>query len=403
MKILMLNPYMPYPPSSGGQVRSYNLIKHLSKRHEIHLLALIKNDSEMKYKKELMKYCKQIYMCKRSETPWTLSNIMKSVFGRYPLLVNRNYSQEARDTIKRLLQTEKFDLIHAETFYIMPHIPKTEIPIFLVEQTIEYRVFQHFVKNQIKLPFLRPLFWPDIFKLKYWEKTFWQKADLVGAVSEADEEQMKRLLPDLETTIIPNAAGEDLLDIYETRTKKMKPVFLYIGNYSWLQNVEGAEILIHEIFPRIKKRIPNATCIIAGQRAYEKIGKNAGDGIQIIDISSSDMKAVHDAYAQSYIFLAPLEGPGGTRLKVLAAMATGMPVISSPTGVSGLDVIHKETAYIAHNPEEYAEYAEYLLNHPSDYLNIRKKARKLVDELYSWNSVAQKLEKIYLDLTSRRS
>ena len=401
MKILMLTPYMPYPPSSGGQVRSYNLIKHLSKNHDIHLVALVKNNEEKQYQKQLEKYCSEIHVCKRSESPWTISNIVKSVLGKFPFLVVRNYSAEAEAQVKKLLATHNFDLIHAETFYIMPHIPNTSIPIFLVEQTIEYKVYQHFV-NQISLPFLRPFFLPDILKLKYWEKSFWKKADFVGAVSEADEEHMHQLVPGLKTTIIPNAAGEDLLEIYQEQ-KNPEPVFLYIGNYSWLQNVEGARILIDHIFPLIRKEIPEATCIIAGQRADEKIGKVNSPGIEIIDIASSDTDKVVEVFTKGSIFLAPLEGPGGTRLKILGAMAAGMPVVSSKTGVSGLEVKHGKHAYIAHTYEEFARYAISLLKDPKKYADMRTDARALVDNVYSWNGVSQKLEKIYTQLTTKKS
>jgi glycosyltransferase involved in cell wall biosynthesis len=402
MKILMLNPYMPYPPSQGGQVRSLNLIKHLSKNHDIYLLSLVKNDEEARYKAELMKYCKEVYTCKRSESPWTVANVMKSILGKYPLLINRNYSPEARETIERLLKENTFDLIHAETFYIMPHIPETDIPIFLVEQTIEYRVFQHYVQNQVKIPFLRPFFWPDTVKLKFWEKAFWKKADLVGAVSEADADQMHELLPNLNIKIVPNAAGEDLLDIYSTRSNTVKPIFLYIGNYSWLQNVEGAQILKDTIFPLIKKRIPGAQCIIAGQRAYEKLGKEGGQGIEIVDIDPSDVHGVVEAYTRGHIFLAPLKGPGGTRLKILGAMAAGMPVISSETGVGGLDVHHGENCYIAQTPKDYADYAYMLLNDKKEYMKIRKNGRKLVDDVYSWRGVSRNLETIYKELISSK-
>lgn len=391
----MLNPYMPYPPSQGGQVRSLNLIKHLSKKHEIYMITLVKDDEEAQYKTEVLKYCKEVYTCKRSASPWTFSNIARSIFGKYPLLVNRNYSPEARKVVEMLLKKHDFDLIHAETFYIMPHIPETDIPIFLVDQTIEYRVFQHYVKNQVKIPFLRPFFWPDIMKLRYWEKTYWQKADLVGAVSEADAEQMHELLPSLDVKIVPNAAGEDLVKIYNPK-RKVEPVFLYNGNYSWLQNVEGAEILMDKIFPIIRQRIPNAKCIIAGQRAYEKLGDRSGNGIEVIDVT--DVQGIIDVYTRGSIFLAPLEGPGGTRLKILGAMAAGMPVISSKTGMSGLDVTHAKDCYIAKTPDEFAKYAVELLENHTKYAAMQKAAHQLVDDLYSWEGVAKKLETYYQEL-----
>ena len=87
MKILMLTPYLPFPDSSGGQIRSYNLIKDLSKKHDITLFSLIKDDSEKQFVSELEKYCKKVMVFKRSRSPWTLRNIFLTGFGPYPFLV----------------------------------------------------------------------------------------------------------------------------------------------------------------------------------------------------------------------------------------------------------------------------------------------------------------------------
>ena len=174
MKILMLTPYVPYPPSSGGQVRTYNLLKYLSKNNKITLVCLYKSPEEKQYLDKLKPYCRSVYFCQRSPNPWSLENIFKSIFTLKPFLIVRNYSQEAESILKNLLEKEKFDIIHAETFYIMPHLPKTDIPIFLLEQTIEYQVYQHFVNS---LPFfVKPFFSLDILKLKIWEKDYWKKA-----------------------------------------------------------------------------------------------------------------------------------------------------------------------------------------------------------------------------------
>src|SRR3989344_8350938 len=116
MKVLMLTPYLPYPLLTGGQTRSYNLIKRLEALgHEITLFCLVKNDREMVYKDELEKICKQVYIFNRSEKPWTLLNIIKTGFSRYPFLVVRNWASGESQAIKKLLEAEHFDLIHAET------------------------------------------------------------------------------------------------------------------------------------------------------------------------------------------------------------------------------------------------------------------------------------------------
>ncbi len=394
MKILMLTPYLPYPPSSGGQIRSYNLIKELSKHHEIYLIGLIKQNTEKEHIAHLQKYCKEIHACSRSKTPWTFKNIFKSVFGFLPFVVVRNYSQEARVVVEKLLKREQIDLIHAETFYVMPHIPKTNVPILLVEQTIEYRVYQHYIDN-LPIPLLPKLLKIDIMKLKYWEKTYWQKASIVGAVSEEDKHEMHKLIPNLPVEIIPNAAGEDLMELYSKKINRTDVTFLYVANFSWLQNVEGAEILAQKVFPKILKEIPEARCIIAGQYAREKIVHLTGERIEILDLPKTSIAAVKEAYGKGLIFIAPLEGPGGTRLKILGAMASGLPVISSKTGVAGLDVHDGKNVLIAKNADEFAQKAKLILQDHDLFVSIRSNARRLVEEQYAYPKIAAKLERVY--------
>ena len=108
----MLTPYLPYPPSSGGQVRSYNLIKNLAKEHQITLFSLIKYDEEKKYIKDLKKYCQEICVFKRPRKPWTLRNILRTGFGFYPFLVIRNLSPEEKIAVEKKLKETKYDLIH---------------------------------------------------------------------------------------------------------------------------------------------------------------------------------------------------------------------------------------------------------------------------------------------------
>lgn len=238
MKVLMLTPYLPFPPSSGGQVRSYNLIKHLSNKHKITLFSLIKDDSEKKYIKELEKYCYKVRVFRRSKTPWTFENMVKAVFGTYPFLVVRNLVLEEKNAVIEELEKEKFDVIHAETFYVMPHIPETNVPVLLVDQTIEYLVYKHYVDEQVFLP-LRPFFYFDVAKIKYWEKKYWEKAAKVVAVSEADREEMIKVSPRLSVEILPNGVDLDFFKVKNSWDSSDKRI-LFVANFKWLQNTEAA-------------------------------------------------------------------------------------------------------------------------------------------------------------------
>ncbi len=164
----MLTPYLPYPLLSGGQIRTYNLLKKLAKNHEVTLFALIKEDSELQYIPELEKYCRKVKVFKRSNKPFTIQNILKTAFSSYPFLVMRNHVPQTIKAVERELSSQQYDLIHAETFYMMPHIPVTTIPTILVEQTIEHLGYESYAKR-VKWPFLKPFLYFDIAKIKKWE------------------------------------------------------------------------------------------------------------------------------------------------------------------------------------------------------------------------------------------
>lgn len=403
MKILMLTPYLPYPPSSGGQVRSYNLIKNLAKDNEITLFSLIKNDGEKKYVKELEKYCRKVKIFNRPPKPWTFKNILRTGFSFFPFLVIRNLSSEEKLAVKEELAAGKYDLIHAECFYVMPHIPETETPILLVDQTIEFQVYQHYIRSK-KDSFLKvlliPLLYIDVLKIKFWELKFWRKAKMVVAVSEADKFKMRSLVPGLNVKVVPNGAGEELMEVWGKRQPEKDPTVFFQANFDWLQNIEAAQNLVENVFPLIREKVKNAQCWIVGQKAAEKIGYLKRDGVKIVNLETSDTASVIDSYMRATVFVAPLEGPGGTRLKILAAMAAGVPVVTTRVGIEGIDAEDNKEVLVADDRKGLAEKTVLLLNDEILYRKIVLAARKLVEEKYSYKSIAGILSRIYKEVAS---
>lgn len=390
MKILMLTPYLPYPPSSGGQIRSYNLIKQLSKKHQITLCALIKYDDERKFVDALKPFCKNVYLFKRPEKPWTLSNILRTGFSTLPFLVIRNFSQTEKKALKKIVKEGDFDIIHAETFYVYPHIPDTDIPVILVDQTIEYEVYRHYVDNY-RIPFLKPLLYIDVLKMKYWEIYYWKKAARVIAVSEKDGLKMKNIEKGIRVEIVPNGVGEDLMAASPVHYSRN---ILFIGNYYWMQNVEAVRILAKDVFPKILNYVPDATLILAGQNT-EKINDLGSSQIKIVNLEVDDIDGVKNVYQTCGVLVAPLYGPGGTRLKILGAMAAKLPVITTPVGISGIDAIDGVSVLIGKTTTELAQLTVKVLTNKKLYGRIASDARKLVEEKYSYEVIAEKLDKLY--------
>jgi len=398
MKILMLTPYLPYPPNSGGQVRSFNLIKNLAKDHQITLFSLIKEEKEKKYIKELKKYCKKVKVFYRSTKPWTLKNILKTAFGFYPFLVIRNFSSEEKKALEEELKKE-YDIIHAENFYVMPHIPPTEIPILLTEQTILYRVFQHFVET---LPwylfFLKPILMIDVWKLKFWEVYFWKKADWLTAVSLGDKKFISRLSGRKDVEIIPN--GVDFGYFSQKIASKSKTPLLLFGaaDFHWIQNKEGAEILLKDIWPKIKKKIKNVRLWIVGKIAPQVLKEFVNEeGVVIEEIDDS-----RKAYRRSWILVAPMRSGGGSRTKFFEAMASGLPIVTTTKGAEGIEVKSGQGIIIEKEGKIARTVVNLILN-PKRLKEIGMRGRKLVKKKYDWAKSAQELSCLYEKIGSKKT
>ena len=392
MKILMLTPYLPFPLMSGGQTRSYNLIKNLSKKHEITLFSLVKDDKERKYIPELEKFCKKVRVFNRPAKPWTLSNILRTGFSTYPFLVIRNLATKENKAIKDELLSGNYDLIHAETFYVMPHIPKTEVPILLVEQTVEYLVYKHYVEKQAP-KILAPLLEIDVMKLKFWETYYWKHAKKVVAMSDSDRSQMEKLCPGLSIDIVPNGIDANYF-LAKKKEDVDPPRVLYVGNFTWLQNIEAVEDLVNKVWPKIKKDVPNAKLWIVGMHMTDYI-KN----LTSVDIEVTEgMPDIRDAYSKSTVLVTPIRGPGGTRLKILEAMASALPVVTTTVGAEGLGVKDGREALITDNLENLVKSAVKVLQSPELAKELGDSGRKFVERNYTWDVSAEKLDRIYGDI-----
>ncbi len=391
----MLTPYLPYPLVSGGQIRTYNLLKHLSKNHDITLFSLIKDESERAHLTELKKYCKKIELFKRTKNPFVLRNILLAGFSSYPFVVTRNLPLNMKKAVEQELYRGKYDLIHAETFYMMPNIPSTNIPIILAEQTIEYLGYQDYMKKAN--PIIRPLLAIDIAKIKYWERYFWQKADKLITMSEEDKQFIeKELGTTTNTSVVANGVDLDFFSAVKKKLPK-NPTVLFVGTFKWLPNIEAVEEIVKKIWPLILKQMPNAKLKIVGFSPTDKIKAYAKEpSIQVL----GGIDDIRDAFASSHALLAPIRSGKGTRYKVLEAMITGTPVVATTLAAEGLDLANGRDVLIADTSAGLADATVKLLRDHSLQQRLSLAGQKVVRQGYSWDTIAKELDFVYKEFKS---
>lgn len=387
----MVSSYLPYPLTDGGNIRLYNLLKNLSSNYEVTLVCEKRNFQTGKDVERVRKLCKKVITIDRRKQ-WSLKNILRAGFSMDPFLITGHTSSEMKRIIQEELKKDNYDIVHIETFYVMQNLPKITLPIVLVEHNIEYSVYQKFADNS---PFfLRPFLNWDIWKMRKKEEASWKRAKILVAVSEKEKKLMEtdsivRNGVDIEkfSSKDGSASGRKVQD----REKRV----LFIGNFKWLENRDAARWIIKKIWPEIKLKIKNQKSKIILWIVGKKIPDNIKNLTQDSDVIF-DENAPRDTsliYKDSYLLLAPIRMGGGTSFKILEAMASSVPVITTTLGAEGIttgnELIRGDTV------GEIVEKAIKLFNDENYYEKTAQAVRELVENKYDWRKITKDLEKVY--------
>ncbi len=395
MNILLVSSYLPYPLFSGGHIRLYNLIRELSRKHKITLICEKRDyqgDAEVR---ELKKFCKKVITVNRKKQ-WTIKNILKTGLSFQSFLITGHTSSEMKKEIKRELSESQFDLIHIETSYVMQNIPLIDIPLILVEHNIEYLVYKRFA-DSAPLP-LRPLLYLDVLKLKYWEEKMWGKATKLVAVSQSEKEIMDKIRQDV--VVVSNGVDINKFKVLksEIRNPKSEIRILFIGEFKWVQNRDAIEWILKEIWPKLKSEfIPSMTdkgikLWVVGKSIPNFIKKLTTDKSVVFDENAPDK--TEEIYQKSDLLIAPIRVGGGTSFKILEAMASGVPVITTPLG-NAMGAKENSEIVIAKTSEDFVQSIKRLLEDEKFYETISTNARKLVEEKFNWEKISQDLNSVY--------
>lgn len=386
MKILIISSYLPYPLFSGGHIRLFNIIKELSKKHKITLVCEKRDYQTEEDVREVEKMCDKVISVERKKQ-WTAKNILSTGFSTYPFLLTGHKNNKMKKEIEQLLENETFDLIHVETFYIMQNLPETKIPIVLAEHNIEYLVYKRFSD---KAPFvIKPMLNFDVWKIKMWEERFWKKAKEIVAVSKDEKDLMLRK----DVKIIPN--GVDLenfkYQISNIKSQMKEKRILFIGDFRWIQNRDSAEWILKEVWPLVKSKV-DVKLWIVGRKIPDYI-KKIGDESVIFDENAEENTSL--IFNKAFLLLSPIRVGGGTSYKILEAMASGVPVITTSLGIQGIEAKDNESVLVAETKEDIAQKLINLMKDEKVFEKVSKNARKVIEEKYDWKKIVKSLEDVY--------
>ncbi len=373
----------------------YNLIKELSREHKITLICE-KRDSQGEVEiNELKKFCKKVITVPRKKQ-WTIANILKTGLSFSSFLVTGHTSRMMKKEIQRELNESQFDLIHVETSYVMQNIPEIEIPLVLVEHNIEYLVYKRFADNVPLL--LRLLLYLDILKLKSWEENIWKRVAKLVAVSENEKKIMEKIRKDV--ALVSNGVDINKFKVrsQKSEVRSSEKKILFIGEFKWVQNRDAIEWIVKEIWPKLREEfIPSMTdggmkLWVVGRNIPQSIRKLTNDKSIVFDDEAP--KETEKIYEAADLLLAPIRVGGGTSFKILEAMASGVPVITTPLG-NAINAKENLEIVIANDLDGFVQKIRELFANKEFYGAISKNGRHLVEEKYNWQKISQDLNSVY--------
>ncbi|MBU1999058.1 MAG: glycosyltransferase, partial [Candidatus Omnitrophica bacterium] len=379
--VLIVTPFMPYPFNSGGKIRIYTLAKLLKNKFNISLLTLINHKEEVDNIPELKKVFKEVY------AEFSKSEIETKL---YPQRYRFAHSHELINKLEEIQRTQPIDLIHLESnelLYLVDYVK--HVPVVYTEHDSSVLFFKksyYRIKNGVII-----FDYFDYLKRVRFHCSAYKKLDRIVLLSREDEQILQTFFPKSNFSFIPTGVDIAHFSFVHSDRPKTKRL-IYVGHYPHYPNEDAVIYFIKNIFPRIQKKIPDVEFLIVGSEITENIKRFAKyPNIKLVP----DVKDVWPYLKESAIFVNPIRISAGIKGKVLEAMATGIPVVSTKIGAFGTNAKNKKQIVIADTPSAFARAVIKLIHDAELYAKIARNARVLVEEKYDWQKIYQSLITVY--------
>jgi glycosyltransferase involved in cell wall biosynthesis len=398
MKLLFLSPYLPEPPRSGGPRRVHGLLSELARRHEVSLLAFTAPGEATDVAIQATRqYCTEVVTVESDRVDRALKGKRKRAVQLGSLLRLRSYERliyhqpSFQRALDDLVARSEFDIISTEFAHMSGYrLPRTA-RLVLDEHNIEYDILRRTASSE--RPSVRKLYsWANYLKIRREERTAWREFDGVALTSERDLSLLRRDAPEKPAAVIPN--GVDTTFFRPSEAPVEPDTIVFFGAINYYPNTEGLLFFLDEVFPRVKQQRPGAQLRIVGQQPPPAITSRAADDVIVTGLVDDVRPYLERAAA----VIAPLRIGGGTRLKIVEAMAMGKPVVSTYLGAEGLDVIDGEDILLADRAEDFALQVTRVLGDPGLARRLGEAARHRAESLYTWRAVVERLEGFYDEL-----
>jgi glycosyltransferase involved in cell wall biosynthesis len=282
--------------------------------------------------------------------------------------------------VREEIETFQPEVLFADGLSMAQYVPPEYRGLTILhEHNAEYVIWQR--QAQVETGFRRWVAWLEAVRLRRYEAASIRRFDRVFAVSQED----RRILLDLgaepvRVGILPNLPDRGLLDMPSPVFEQTEPIILYFGTLSWMPNIEGLDRVLTSIFPEVRRRVGEARLVVAG------MGASRGLAARVRTTEGAEFRGkTEDAeslYRTARVLVDATRSGGGTRLKVLNALARGVPVVASPLAAQGLDATSGEHLLIGDTDNGMIDAIQLVLGDPNRWRTLSEHGRALVRERY---------------------
>jgi len=405
MRILWLNAGLLLPLDKGGKLRTWHLMRHLARRHEITYLSFADPSATAADREGMREVCSELHAIPRADPAKGSAAFYvdagRRLFDRLPYAAGKYRSRAYADRLTHLLGTGTFDLIVCDFLVPAVNMPASlPCPAVVFTHNVESEIWRRHVERQAN-PISRMLYRQQWQRMLRFEADTLSRFDLVLAVSDTDGETFQRLYPaSLRGPIFTIATGVDTSYFAPRPADTVNPRHLvFTGSMDWIPNEDAMKHFCHDVLPLIRAQEPEVTLSIVGRAPTPAVQRLADiPGVAV----TGRVDDVRDYVGAAGVYVVPIRIGGGTRLKIFEAMGMARAVVSTTVGAEGLPVTDGRDVIIADAPQDFANAVVSLIREPARRVQLERAARDLVVARYDWSAVAGQLEDALVNAAAKR-
>jgi glycosyltransferase involved in cell wall biosynthesis len=391
MRILWVKVGGLWPLTTGGRLRSFHTIEELSRRHRVTVLTTHGPDDDHVALAERLSRCEGVrsfpyVAAKRNSLQFGLA-LARSWFSRYPVDLRKWRVPALRNEVMRLAAAHEVDVCVADFLFAVPNVPSPiSIPMIFFEHNVEHIIWKRLCQIETR-PWRRLLLELEWRKVRKIEAEACRRASVTMAVSEEDRRLLLAIAPGSRVAAIPT--GVDTVYFAPNGIHEDPARLVFTGSMDWFPNEDAILHAIENILPLIRSEMPEASLTVAGRNPTSRLRVAAAHaGVRM----TGTVEDVRPYIAEAAVYVVPLRVGGGTRLKILEALAMGKAVVSTTVGAEGLPLVPGKHFLRADDPREFAGAVLTLLRDPDRRRALGSEGRRLLEQRFSWPQVVREFE-----------